>query len=55
MVDPRFLADKDWVKQVLRQYVVHFVFPNPDGWVKGDVTTTTAGSSSPAPTTAGAT
>ncbi|MCW2607192.1 MAG: hypothetical protein JWO60_1885 [Frankiales bacterium] len=38
MVDPRFLAGKDWVKEVLKQYVVHFVFPNPDGWANGDVT-----------------
>ena len=38
MVDPRFLAGEDWVEKVLAQYVVHFVFPNPDGWAAGDVT-----------------
>ena len=37
MVDPRFLAGEPWVKQVLDQYVIHFVFPNPDGWVAGDI------------------
>jgi hypothetical protein len=37
LVDPRFLADEDWVRQVLSQYVIHFLFPNPDGWVNGDV------------------
>jgi hypothetical protein len=38
MVDPSKLADESWVRATLRQFVVHFVFPNPDGWVKGDVT-----------------
>ena len=37
MVDPRFLANEAWVQKVLDQYVVHLVFPNPDGWVNGDV------------------
>jgi hypothetical protein len=37
-VDPRFDADEDWVQQGLDEYVVHFVFPNPDGWVAGDIT-----------------
>lgn len=37
MLDERFLAGEGWVRQVLREYVVHFVFPNPDGWVAGDV------------------
>ncbi len=36
--DPRFHADDDWVQQALDQYVVHFLFPNPDGWVSGDLT-----------------
>ncbi len=40
MVDPRFLADQKWVKEVLDRYVIHFLFPNPDGWVAGDVTGT---------------
>lgn len=40
MVDPRFLADEEWVKKVLDRYVIHWVFPNPDGWVAGDVTGT---------------
>lgn len=38
MVDPRFLADEEWMTQLLDQYVVHFLFPNPDGWVRGEVT-----------------
>lgn len=37
LLDRRFLGDAAWVKSVLDQYVVHFVFPNPDGWVAGDV------------------
>jgi hypothetical protein len=37
LVDGRFLAGEDWVKKVLHSYVIHFVFPNPDGWVAGDV------------------
>lgn len=40
MVDPRFLADQDWVRKVLDRYVLHFLFPNPDGWVAGDLTGT---------------
>lgn len=40
MVDPRFQGDEEWVQQVLDSYVIHFVFPNPDGWVEGDVTGT---------------
>ncbi len=38
MVDPRFLADEEWMTQLLDQYVVHFLFPNPDGWVAGELT-----------------
>ena len=37
MVDERFLADEPWVLRVLDRYVIHFLFPNPDGWVAGDV------------------
>jgi hypothetical protein len=37
MLDPRFLAKEPWVEQVLDQYVIHFLFPNPDGWVAGDI------------------
>ena len=40
MVDPRFLAKEDWVKKVLDKFVIHFLFPNPDGWVAGDITGT---------------
>jgi Zinc carboxypeptidase len=40
MVDPRFLAKEKWVEKVLDQYVIHFLFPNPDGWVAGDITGT---------------
>ncbi|MGH3118472.1 MAG: M14 family zinc carboxypeptidase [Gaiellales bacterium] len=46
MVDPRFLATQPWVQQVLDEFVVHFVFSNPDGWVNGDITgTPSAGAS----------
>ena len=38
LLDPRFLGDEDWVAQTLSEFVVHFVFPNPDGWVNGDIT-----------------
>jgi hypothetical protein len=39
MVDPQLLrnAKNPWVQQVLEQYEIHFLFPNPDGWAKGDV------------------
>ena len=37
MLDPRFLAGEPWVQQVLDEYVIHFLFPNPDGWVAGDI------------------
>ena len=36
-VDPRFDGDADWVQQGLDEFVVHFLFPNPDGWAAGDV------------------
>ena len=38
MVDPDLLAREAWVRKTLDQFVVHFVFPNPDGWANGDVT-----------------
>jgi hypothetical protein len=37
MVDDRFLGKEQWVKQVMREYVIHWVFPNPDGWIAGDI------------------
>jgi hypothetical protein len=37
LVDPRFEASKPYVQQALDRFVVHFLFPNPDGWVAGDV------------------
>ena len=37
MLDERFLANETWVEQVLDRYVIHFLFPNPDGWVAGDL------------------
>jgi hypothetical protein len=39
MADPKLLrnAANPWVQQVLEQYEIHFLFPNPDGWAKGDV------------------
>ena len=38
MVDPKLLGAEDWVRQTLSEFVIHFVFPNPDGWVNGDIT-----------------
>src|SRR5687767_11941697 len=38
MLDPNLLGSEDWVRQTLSEFVVHFVFPNPDGWVNGDIT-----------------
>ena len=38
MVDPKLVGGDDWAQQTLDQFVVHMVFPNPDGWVNGDVT-----------------
>ena len=37
MVDPRFTARTDWIQETLDKFIVHFVFPNPDGWVNGDI------------------
>ena len=39
MLDPQLLrnAANPWIEQVLDQYEIHFLFPNPDGWAKGDV------------------
>jgi hypothetical protein len=37
MADPSLLGREPWVQKVLDEYVIHFVFPNPDGWVRGDV------------------
>ena len=38
MVDPRFLAEEQWVQDVLDEFEIHWLFPNPDGWVAGDIT-----------------
>jgi Zinc carboxypeptidase len=38
MLDAKQLGGEKWVKSTLKQFVVHFVFPNPDGWVNGDIT-----------------
>ena len=40
MVDPKLLrnAANPWVAAGARSsYEIHFLFPNPDGWAKGDV------------------
>lgn len=37
MVDARFLGGEEWVEKVLDQHVIHWIFPNPDGWIAGDV------------------
>ena len=34
---PHSQATQDYVTRGLSEFVVHFVFPNPDGWVAGDV------------------
>lgn len=36
-VDPRFDGEADWVVDGLNSFVVHNIFPNPDGWVAGDI------------------
>lgn len=36
MVDPELLGDEAWVEEVLDRYVIHWLFPNPDGWAGGD-------------------
>ena len=46
MVDPRFLANEPWVQEVLDEFVIHFLFANPDGWVAGDTTSATRGNGS---------
>jgi hypothetical protein len=40
IVDSRFDGGEEWVQKVLDRYAIHFVFPNPDGWVAGDLTGT---------------
>ena len=37
MVDPDLLGTQPWVREVLDEFVIHFLFPNPDGWVNGDL------------------
>lgn len=37
LLDERFLAKEAWVQQAMDRYVIHFLFPNPDGWVEGDI------------------
>jgi hypothetical protein len=37
LVDPELRPDDVDVDALLDRYVVHFLFPNPDGWVSGDV------------------
>ena len=37
MLDPRYMANEKFIKDTLDKFVVHFVFPNPDGWVNGDI------------------
>jgi hypothetical protein len=43
LLDPSLKGDEAWVHELLRTHVVHFVFPNPDGWVRGDVVGDDAG------------
>lgn len=37
MVDPALMGEEAFVRETLERFVVHFVFPNPDGWVNGEV------------------
>jgi hypothetical protein len=37
LLDPTLQGEEDWVREVLATHVIHFVFPNPDGWVRGDL------------------
>ncbi len=36
MVDPRFMANEDFIEETMNRFVTHFSFGNPDGWVNGD-------------------
>ena len=37
MVDARFMANEPFIKETMDRFVTHVVFPNPDGWVDGDI------------------
>ncbi len=37
MVDERFMATEGFIGETMDRFIVHFVFPNPDGWVNGDI------------------
>ena len=37
MVDSRFRGADPEIERLLDRFVVHFVFPNPDGWANGDL------------------
>lgn len=39
MAAPDLLGGEDWVQQVLDEFRIHFSFPNPDGWVNGEIVT----------------
>jgi len=39
MADPDLLGGEDWVQRVLDEFRIHFTFPNPDGWVNGEILT----------------
>jgi len=36
MLDPDLMGSLDWVEQVLDDWVIHWTFPNPDGWKSGE-------------------
>lgn len=36
MLDPALMGNVDWVQQVLDEWVIHWSFPNPDGWREGE-------------------
>jgi hypothetical protein len=36
-------ADQDFIAETMRRFVVHMVFPNPDGWINGDMTASGGG------------
>lgn len=37
MVDARFMSNEPFIVETMNRFIVHFVFPNPDGWINGDV------------------
>jgi hypothetical protein len=36
LLDPELMGSESWVRELFARFVVHWSFPNPDGWVAGD-------------------